>query len=221
MSGAHRVVKPPRSPRFVWLLAPVRLAVRYTQPAWRPIAAGCRRLADWAETRFDNRDPWENDPAASPTPATPVPAELPAPTQDQAPNPKPEPLHLTPTEAFHYLQMEHPHLPAHLLAWRVTDDTLLAEVRALDCTPVEQRAVVYAYAYILNVGAAERETNDGHIILSALGEYAGVTVLVQATQLRADRVPLPAYADTAQATVSPSTLETQVIPDEVLQAVTS
>ena len=86
---------------------------------------------------------------------------------------------------------------------------------------MEQRAVVYAYAYVLSVGAAERETDDGHIILSALGEYAGVTVLVQATQVRADRVPLLAYADTAQATVSPSTLETQVIPDEVLQAVTS
>ena len=216
MSGAHRIVKPPRAPRLVWLLVPVRLAVRYTEPAWRPVAAGCRWLAARAEARFDNRDPFEPDTETSVTSPDSIPAELAA--AELAPAPAVKPLRLTPDEAAAALHTEHPHLPWQVLEWRINGD-IHGQVRSLDCTPDQMRSVINLYAEALNVDPREDQADEGRTVLTATGEYAGVLFIVSAVFISADVVPLRVYDEAAGDETLDDTLTTQLIPERVLAEV--
>lgn len=214
MSGRHAVVKA-RRVRLTLLLVPARVVWRAARACFLAPVDGVRWMAAkvvaWAEARFDSRDPFADEPLAQVTSPDPIPAALPAPAEPTAP--EPEPLCLTPREAFHALRTEHPYLPADCLRWHFGADNIHGEVSALDCGPVQQRAVVNGYAYVLGTEVRERDAGDGHILLTATGVYAGVTVIVTAVQVADDTIPLRVYREAT------STQETQAIPERVLAEV--
>lgn len=200
MSGAHRIQKPPPRFRLAVLLVPARVVWRAARAAGIQVADWRRQAAIWWEARWDRRDPFADEPLASPAPAAPIPVA-------DEPEPEPAPLHLTPEEALRSLHTEHPHLPGEHITWRIAGGVVLGEVNPLDRSPVQQRADVLAYAVALNVGAATREVDD-HLVLACVGDYADATFVVQAKQIRDDdTIPLRVYRETS------STLETQAIPD--------
>lgn len=215
MSGAHRIQKPPSRFRLTLLLMPVRVVWRAARAAYTTVTDWRRQASAQLRDRWDRRDPFVVEPAASVTSPDPIPAALPAPVEPAAPEPEPEPLFLTPREAYHSLRTEHPYLPAEYIRWHFGADSIHGEVNALDCGPVQQRAVVNGYAYVLGTEVRERDAVNGHILLTATGVYAGVTVIVTAVQVADDTIPLRVYREAT------STQETQAISQEVLEQVMS
>jgi hypothetical protein len=222
VSGAHRIQKPPSRFRLGALLAHARVVWRAARACLAAPVAGVRWLTDrvvaWAEARFDSRDPFTDEPLAQVTSPDPIPTALPAPAEP-APEREPEPLYLTPREAFHALRTEHPYLPADCIRWHFGADNLHGEVNTLDCGPVQQRAVVNGYAYILGTEVRERDAGDGHILLTATGVYAGVTVIVTAVLLVDDTIPLRVFEEAAEDETLTDTLTTQAISPKALAEV--
>jgi hypothetical protein len=225
VSGAHRIQKPPHRFRLAILLVPARVVWRAVRAAGATLADRRRRAAAWLQARrdrlqdrWDRRDPFAVEASALVTSPDPIPAALPAPAEP-TPEREPEPLYLTPREAFHALRAEHPYLPAENLRWHFGADNLHGEVNALDCGPVQQRAVVNGYAYILNTEVRERDAGDGHILLTATGVYAGVTVIVTAVLLVDDTIPLRVFEEAAEDETLTDTLTTQAISPKALAEV--
>jgi hypothetical protein len=223
VSGAHRIQKP----RGRLVLA-VRLPGRYALAAFanlRMHMAAARDwcschvddVLDWLDERFSRRteDFWAEPPATqtSVTSPDPIPAALPAPIEPAGP--EPEPLELTPREALTSFHTVHPLLPGESLRWNLGADSIHGEVNALDCNPLEQRNAVNNYAAALGVEVREQDAGDGHILLTATGSHAGVTVIVTAVLIVDDTIPLRVYREAT------STQETQAIPQEVLEQVMS
>lgn len=218
MSGRHAVVKPRRF-RLTLLLVPARFVWRAARACLVGPAAGVRwltgRVVAWAEARFDSRDPFADEPLTLVTSPDPIPAALPAPVEDAAPEFKPEPLRLTPREALASFHTVHPLLPAENLRWNLGADSVHGEVSSLDCSPAQQRKAVEDYADAFGTQWKERDAGDGHTLLTATGVHAGVTVIVTAVLLVDDTLPLRVYREAT------STQETQAIPQEVLEQVMS
>jgi hypothetical protein len=213
VSGRHAVTKPRRF-RLTLLLVPARVvwraarAVGTTMGDWRRQAAA--RLRD----RWENRDLFVDEPAASVTSPDPIPAALPVPVAA----PARKPLRLNPNDAAAALHAEHPHLPWQVLEWRLGDD-VHGQVRSLDCGPDRMRAVVSLYAEALGVAPREDHADEGRILLTAAGEYAGVLFIVSAIFIAADTVPLRVFAETEEDETLTDTLTTQAIPERVLAEV--
>lgn len=230
MSGAHRIQKPRRRPVIV-----VRLPGRYalaTLANLRMHMAAARAwcschiddVLDWLDERFTRRteDFWA-EPAASVTSTDPSPAALPAPVEP-APEREPaldhEPVRLTPNDAAAALHAEHPHLPWQVLEWRLGDD-VHGQVRSLDCGPEQMQAVVELYATALGVASRRDQADEGRVVLTATGEYAGVLFIVSAVFIAEDTVPLRVYDEAAEDETLTDTLTTQAIPQSVLEQVMS
>lgn len=221
MTGAHRIQKPPSRFRLTLLLVPARVVWRAARACLVAPAAGVRWLADrvvaWAEARFDSRDPFADEPLTQVTSPDPIPAALPAPAEPTAP--EPEPLYLTPREAYTSLHTVHPLLPVHCIRWHFGGDNIHGEVNSLDCKPIEQRAAVNGYAAALQAQVRERDAGDGHTLLTATGVHAGVTVIVTAVLLVDDTLPLRVFEEAVEDETLDDTLTTQAIPERVLAEV--
>jgi len=219
VSGRHAVVKPRRF-RLAVLLVPARVVWRAVRATGVTVGDWRRQAAAWLQTRWarlqdrwDRRDPFAVEAAPSETSPDPIPAALPTPVEAAVPEHEPELLRLTPREALAAFHTVHPLLPAENLRWNLGADSVHGEVSSLDCTPAQQRKAVEDYATALETQWKEQDAGDGHILLTATGVHAGVTVIVTAVLLVDDTIPLRVYREAT------STQETQAIPERVLAEV--
>lgn len=217
MSGRHAVVKPHRF-RLAVLLAPARVVWRAVRACLVAPVAGMYWVADqvvaWSEARFESHDPFADEPLAQVASPDPIPAALPAPVEA----PARKPLRLTPNDAAAALHAEHPHLQWQVLEWRLGDD-VHGQVRSLDCGPDRMRAVVSLYAEALGVAPREDKADEGRVVLTATGEFAGVLFIVSAVFIAEDMVPLRVFEAAAEDETLTDTLTTQAIPERVLAEV--
>jgi hypothetical protein len=213
VSGRHAVVKP-RRVRLTLLLVHARVVWRAARAAGATVGDWRRQAAARLRDRWENRDLFADEPAASATSLDPIPAALPAPVEALAR----KPLRLTPNDAAATLHAEHPHLPWQVLEWRLGDD-VHGQVRSLDCGPDRMRAVVSLYAEALGVAPREDKADEGRVVLTATGEYAGVLFIVSAVFIAEDTIPLRVYAEAAVDETLDDTLTTQAIPEKVLAEV--
>lgn len=212
-------MKPSRF-RLVVLLVPARVVWRAARAAGVTVADWWRQAAAWWEVRWNRRDPFVDEPPATSTSTStspdPIPASLAADTPAVPPVRKP--LRLTPNDAAAALHAEHPHLPWQVLEWRLGDD-VHGRVRSLDCGPEQMQAVVELYATALGVAPRKDRADEGRVVLTATGEFAGVLFIVSAVFISANTVPLRVYDEAAGDKTLDDTLTTQAIPERVLAEV--
>lgn len=219
MSGRHRVQRP-RPVRTVLVLS-VRWAWRTARACLVAPAAGVIWLADkvvaWAESRFDERDPFADvelaprDTTPDPVPVLAAPVEEPDEPAIQGP--------LTPAEAHWALHQQHPDLPRDRVRWHFFDGAIGGEVDVLSVGEVGQRATVARYAEAFGAKVTERP-DDTHVVVGTVGEFANVTITVTAVILHDDTIPLRVFEEAAaDPTIGDATQTTQALSDEVLAEV--
>lgn len=177
----------------------------------------------WVISRIAGEDLWvrsADGPAMEPAAPMPAPAPVPAAlsVDDSAPTLASTPVRLAPKDAAAHLNAENHPLPWEVLEWRIGDD-VHGQVRSLDCGPDRMRAVVSLYAEALGVAPREDKADEGRVVLTAAGEYAGVLFIISAVFIAEDTIPLRVFAEAAEDESLTDTLTTQAIPDRVLEEV--